>query len=307
MIRIEGLTKKYGNTVAVDNISFEVRTGEILGFLGPNGAGKTTTMKVVTCFMPPTEGDVRVDELSVLEDSLAIRRKIGYLPERNPLYEDMNVLDYLYYVADLREIPKGEKRTRIGSVVESCGLREMLHKDVGELSKGYRQRLGLAQALVHDPEILVLDEPTIGLDPNQIVEIRNLIRTLGREKTVLLSTHILSEVHATCDRVVIIDRGKIVADGTPAELQSSFQGKDRLFLELKGTNGFEGLLRSVPAVESVSVSTSGDTSKVHIEAAKGSDVREQLFRVAVQHNWVILEMRREQTSMEDVFRQLTEK
>jgi len=307
MIQIEGLTKKYGTTLAVDNISFEVKTGEILGFLGPNGAGKTTTMKVITCFMPPTEGDVLVDGLSVLEHSLAIRQRIGYLPEQNPLYNDLNVLDYLQYVAELRDIPSQDRNRRIGGVVGSCGLREVLHKDVGELSKGYRQRLGLAQAMVHDPEILVLDEPTIGLDPNQIVEIRNLIRTLGKEKTVILSTHILPEVQATCDRVVIIDRGKIVADGTPEQLQAGFQGKDRLFLELKGTDGFEDRLKLVAGVDNVSVTRGERSSKVRIEAAKGSDVREELFRLAVEQGWVILEMRREQTSLEEVFRQLTEK
>jgi ABC-2 type transport system ATP-binding protein len=307
MIQIESLTKKYGTTVAVNDISFKVQTGEILGFLGPNGAGKTTTMKVITCFMSPTEGNVLVDDLNVQEDSLAIRQKIGYLPEQTPLYVDMNVVDYLYYVAELREIPKGEKKKRIGGVIDVCGLGEMLHKNIGELSKGYRQRVGLAQAMVHDPEILVLDEPTIGLDPNQIVEIRNLIKTLGKEKTVILSTHILPEVQATCDRVAIINRGKIVADGTPQELQSSFQGKDRLYLELKGANGFLDHLRLLPGVDSVvALSVKDDTTKFQIETTKGNDVRERVFHLAVQQNWTLLEMHREQTSLEEVFRELTE-
>jgi len=208
-IAVRNLTKLYGDEKAVDDISFDVGTGEILGFLGPNGAGKTTTMKIITCYMPQTAGSVEVDGLSTLDHSMEVRRKIGYLPELNPLYLDMNVLEYLEYTARLHGLRNKQLRQRQNEMVEVCGLQDVRHKDIGELSKGYRQRVGLAQSMIHDPEVLILDEPTSGLDPNQIVEIRNLIRRLGSAKTVILSTHILSEVQATCNRVIIINEGSI--------------------------------------------------------------------------------------------------
>ena len=213
-IVVNNLTKKFGTQRAVDNISFEVKTGEILGFLGPNGAGKTTTMKIITCFMAQNDGDVKVNDLSILEDQDEIKKLIGYLPENNPLYTDMPVLEYLEFVAELQNVPKNKISNRIAEMVNVCGLDVEKHKKIGELSKGYKQRVGLAQAMIHDPDILILDEPTSGLDPNQIVEIRKLIRKLGKQKTVILSTHILPEVEATCDRILIINNGKIVADGT---------------------------------------------------------------------------------------------
>ncbi|MCC6396317.1 MAG: ATP-binding cassette domain-containing protein, partial [Bacteroidetes bacterium] len=227
-ISVRNLTKVYGEQKAVDDISFDVNTGEILGFLGPNGAGKTTTMKILTCYMPPTMGSVQVDGLSIDEHSLEVRKKIGYLPEMNPLYHDMNVLDYLEYSAQLHGLRKGAVHHRIKEMVRVCGLESVRHKDIGEMSKGFRQRVGLAQAMIHDPEVLILDEPTSGLDPNQIVEIRNLIKELGQAKTLILSTHILSEVQATCDRVLIINEGKIVADGSPEKLQQEFHGAESL-------------------------------------------------------------------------------
>ena len=203
-ITVNNLTKKFGTQRAIDNISFNVETGEILGFLGPNGAGKTTTMKIITCYMAPNEGDVKVNDLSILENQEDIKRKIGYLPENNPLYNDMPVLEYLEFVAELQNVPKEKVSGRIGEMVHICGLNVEKHKKIGELSKGYKQRVGLAQAMIHDPEILILDEPTSGLDPNQIVEIRKLIRHLGKQKTVILSTHILPEVEATCDRIITV-------------------------------------------------------------------------------------------------------
>jgi ABC-2 type transport system ATP-binding protein len=212
-ITVRNLTKVYGAQKAVDSISFDVKTGEILGFLGPNGAGKSTTMKVITCFLPQTSGTVEVDGLSTIDRSLDVRKKIGYLPENNPLYHEMNVLEYLEYAAQLHGMKGSAINGRIKEMVHVCGLETVRHKDIGELSKGFRQRVGLAQAMIHEPDVLILDEPTSGLDPNQIVEIRNLIKQLGRAKTVILSTHILSEVQATCDRVLIINEGKIVADG----------------------------------------------------------------------------------------------
>ena len=310
-IAVHNLTKLYGEQKAVDDISFDVKTGEILGFLGPNGAGKTTTMKIITCYMPPTSGDVQVDGLDNAEHSLEVRKKIGYLPEMNPLYLDMNVVDYLEYSAQLHGMKGNSTSHRLKEMVHTCGLEDVRHKDIGELSKGYRQRVGLAQAMIHDPEVLILDEPTSGLDPNQIVEIRNLIKQLGRAKTVILSTHILSEVQATCTRVLIINEGKIVADGTPEQLQQEFHGAESLTLELKTSltdpvNDISPKLQSVGSVTAVELLSAKDSSSrftLHVE--KNADIREPLFRLAVAQGWVILEMHRKTTSLEEVFHKLT--
>ena len=310
-IAVRNLTKSYAGQKAIDDISFDVRTGEILGFLGPNGAGKTTTMKIITCYMPPNAGTVEVDGLDIAERSLEVRRKIGYLPEMNPLYMDMNVLDYLEYAGRLHAIALPDIPGRIKEMVEVCGLEQVRHKDIGELSKGYRQRVGLAQAMIHDPEVLILDEPTSGLDPNQIVEIRNLIRRLGQAKTVILSTHILSEVQATCDRVLIINDGTIVADGTPSELQREFTGGERISLELKAPkiNPLEEILPKLRIIAYVKNATlvahEQDLCTVELEVEKGADVREAAFRLAVSENWVLLEMHRHATSLEEVFHKLT--
>jgi ABC-2 type transport system ATP-binding protein len=291
----------------VDGVSFDMKKSEILGFLGPNGAGKTTTMRVITCYLPPTSGTVEVDGLDVTTHSLEVRRRIGYLPESAPLYADMNVVDYLMFVAEMRQVPVGERRRRVRSAIDACALGEVLQKNVGQLSSGYRQRTGLAQAILHDPQILVLDEPTRGLDPNQIVEIRQLIRDLGREKTVIFSTHILSEVEAMCDRVVIINKGKLVFDGAKSELQYGMSGKERVFVELRAGNGDPAeRLRRLGGIEGVQVvSREGGLTRLHVEAPRGADVREAIFDTAVEQGWKVLEMRRQTTSFEDVFRELT--
>lgn len=308
MISIRHLTKVYGTQTAVNNVSFEVSRGEIVGFLGPNGAGKTTTMKVVTCFMPPTSGEVFVDGFSVTENSMEVRRRIGYLPELNPLYGDMNVVDFLRYVADLREIERSSQNARIREMVEICGLQDVLHKNIAELSKGYRQRVGLAQAMIHNPPILILDEPTIGLDPNQVQDIRVLIKKLGREKTVILSTHILSEVQATCDRAVIIHRGNIVADSSLADLQRDLEGRAVITLELLApSDGVVARLQQVPGVDDVRElhddRATGRTFRITAKA--GADPREELFRAAVNSGWVIIGLTREVRSLEEIFHQLT--
>jgi ABC-2 type transport system ATP-binding protein len=310
-IAVHNLTKYYGSERAVNDISFEARTGEILGFLGPNGAGKTTTMKIITCYMPPSAGTVEVNGFNIAEHSLDVRRKIGYLPELNPLYLDMNVLEYLDYSARLHGMDKAALAGRMREMVDVCGLGDVRHKDIGELSKGYRQRVGLAQAMIHDPEILILDEPTSGLDPNQIVEIRKLIRQLGSAKTVILSTHILSEVHATCDRVVIINDGSIVADGTPAQLQQQFRGSELITIEAHAQiadaeREIASKLRALAHVEAVHY-TGGENSvyRFEVHAAKGNDIREALFRLAVAEGWVLLELSRKGTSLEEVFHALT--
>lgn len=310
-ITVRNLTKLYGQEKAINDISFDVKTGEILGFLGPNGAGKTTTMKIITCYMPPSKGTVSVDDYNIADHSLEVRRKIGYLPEMNPLYLDMNVMEYLEYSAQLHQMDKAQIRQRMREMVDVCGLTEVRHKDIGELSKGYRQRVGLAQAMIHDPDVLILDEPTSGLDPNQIVEIRNLIRKLGRAKTVVLSTHILSEVQATCNRVIIVNEGKIVANGTPGQLQNEFRGAEIVTVELKANveNGMTDIFPKVKGlsyVENVEYhSPSPGVHRLVITSVKGEDIREQIFRQAVNEKWVLLEMHREATSLEEVFHKLT--
>ncbi|MFH2055939.1 MAG: ATP-binding cassette domain-containing protein [bacterium] len=306
MIEVKNLTKNYGDTKAVDDITFTVPTGQVLGFLGPNGAGKTTTVRIITCYMPPTSGSVTVDGLDVIEQSLEVRRKIGYLPESAPLYPEMEVIEYLDFIWALRGGEKSQRGRRIKQVVEVCGLGDVIAKNVDELSKGYRQRLGLAQAMIHNPEILVLDEPTVGLDPNQIVEIRNLIKTLGREKTVILCTHILSEVEATCDNVIIIDNGSIVANGTPEMLQGSFAGKAIINLEInQSPDTVRPILGEIPGIDEVKAIAGNGTARCQIICAKSADPREAIFNTAVANQWVLLEMKREVSSLEDVFRQLT--
>ncbi len=307
MIEVRNLTKRYGPERAVDDISFEVRRGEVLGFLGPNGAGKSTTMKVITCYLPPTEGTVVVDGKDVRSDSLAVRGKVGYLPESTALYHDMVTYDYLRFVASMRGIPDDQHSARIAEMVDVCGLEAVLGKRIDALSKGYRQRVGLAQAMIHDPPILILDEPTSGLDPNQIIEIRELIRRIGQEKTVILSTHILSEVQASCDRVLIIHRGKLVADGTPEDLQASFSGGQTVVVGV--LNGEPDVGERMSAIEGVRVLGREDApngeSLWTVSAEGSADIRPDLFRLAVDHGWTLTELHREQVNLEDVFRQLT--
>ncbi len=310
-IAVTNLSKYFGDVRAVDGISFTIPSGQILGFLGPNGAGKTTTMRMITSYFAPTEGTVEIDGLDIRTHETAVRKIVGYLPEQNPLYSDMNVLDYLEYSGSLQGIPKRDLAARVKDMVGVCGLSEVKHLDIGQLSKGYRQRVGLAQAMIHDPKILILDEPTSGLDPNQIAEIRKLIKSLGKEKTLVLSTHILPEVQATCDRVLIINRGKIVADGSPTELQGSFQGKDRLHVEVKSTDGVSldditQTLSKLPNIETVKPAPDrGQDLRVIVETNKGLDVREQVYRACVDKSWVLIELHRVQTSLEEVFHELT--
>ncbi len=311
-ISVKNLSKHYGATRAVNDISFDIETGEILGFLGPNGAGKTTTMKVLTCFIPPNNGTVEVDGYNIQGHSLEVRKKIGYLPETNPLYMDMNVLEFLNFSAKLQGMRDPELSQRRKEMVDVCGIGEVRHKDIGELSKGYRQRVGLAQAMIHNPDLLILDEPTSGLDPNQIVEIRNLIKRLGLAKTVILSTHILGEVQATCGKVIIINRGGIVADGTIDQLSESFRGGEIVDLELKADvedpmKEIYPKFNELPEAQSVELVSSDDgTHKFLINSPKGTDLREDVFRIVVDNKWIMLGMQRKSTSLEEVFHQLTQ-
>ena len=306
-ILVENLTKQYGPQKAVDDISFQVNTGEILGFLGPNGAGKTTTMKIVTCFMAPSGGDVKVNDFSIHNNPEEIKKKIGYLPENNPLYYDMPVMEYLDFVGELQGIDKSKIQNKIEEMVHVCGLNAEKHKKIGELSKGYRQRVGLAQAMIHDPEILILDEPTTGLDPNQIIEIRKLIRHLGKQKTVILSTHILPEVEATCDRILIINKGKIVADGTPETLRKQAQGNEVLRVQIADSTNRDSVISSLQSLETVNLvdPVINTNDSYVIQSKEGASSRRALFNLCVQQKWVLTEMTPIETKLEDIFRELT--
>ncbi len=298
-VKIEQLTKIYGTQRAVDAIDFEIKTGEILGFLGPNGAGKTTTMKMITAYLPPTEGKVFVDGIDVVEDSLAAQSLIGYLPEHNPLYKEMYVKEYLAFVARLYKINQPKKR--IEELIEMTGLGREQHKLIGALSKGYRQRVGLAQAMIHDPKVLILDEPTSGLDPNQLAEIRSLIKQMGEKKTVIFSTHIMQEVQALCDRVIIINQGRLVADDPIERLQSRMAGEHLITLGFSKKVGKEKLER----IDGITkVETLGD-NRWRLTSTTKKDVREAIFRLAVELDAPLLEMHKDELSVEDVFRQLT--
>lgn len=309
MIEVRELTKSYGTTVAVNQVTFEAHAGEVLGFLGPNGAGKTTTMRILTCYLSADAGSATVAGYDVFEESVEVRKHIGYLPESAPLYTDMGVIEYLNFMTQVRSVPKSQRKERIRTVIDTCGLEDVIQKDIGELSKGYRQRVGLAQSLIHDPPILILDEPTSGLDPSQIIEIRNLIRNIGQEKLVLFSTHILPEVSATCSRILIINNGKIVANGTPEELSSQAKGEEIVHITIRGTQ--EPIEAQLKELEFVSqwncVGIDDGTVSYEISAAQGSDTAEALFHVVVENGWSLRELRQESANLEDVFLNLTDK
>lgn len=304
-IVIENLTKRYGVQKAVDNISLRVATGEILGFLGPNGAGKTTTMKIITNFITADEGEVYIGGRSLRDDPLEIKRHIGYLPENNPLYQEMPVIDYLEFCALINNIEKHRVAGRVAEMIRITGLNSEKHKKIAELSKGYRQRVGLAQAMIHDPEILILDEPTSGLDPNQIAEIRKLIRELGREKTVILSTHILPEVEATCDRIFIINKGRLVADGTAESLRKKAQGSDILRVRIEDGD-INQIFKALQSLKAVSMVDFADRQKNRFDVhCRSEEVKRDIFRLCVERNWVLTEITPFETRLEDIFRELT--
>ena len=303
---VKNLTKYYGQQRAVDNLTFEVKTGEILGFLGPNGAGKTTTMKAIAGYITPTDGSITVGKYSVADNPTKVKQLIGYLPEHNPLYTDMTVIDYLRYMAQLQRIRTDKINDRILEMVNVCGLEGEKHKRIGELSKGYRQRVGLAQALIHDPQVLILDEPTTGLDPNQIVEIRELIRRIGREKTIILSSHILAEVEATCNRILIINKGHIVADGTAEQLRRAEQGAElvKITIEDADCNLVINTLRQVDTIDFVdTINGKNDSFEVH--GKPGTSCRRDIYTTCVENGWLLTELTPVETKLEDVFRELT--
>ena len=309
MIEVENLTKRYGPTLAVSDVSFQVQKGEILGFLGPNGAGKTTTMRIITGFLSPSAGRVSVAGIDVAESPLEAKRHIGYLPENPPVYTDMTVNEYLAFVSRIKGVPRGELKKRIGEVSEKCSVADVQHRQIGKLSKGYRQRVGLAQALIHNPDVLILDEPTAGLDPKQIIETRQLIKGLAGQHTVILSTHILPEVSKTCQRVVVISKGAVVAMGAPDELTARLQGYGSVLVTVEGpAPEIMGKLQAVPGVtlvEPVDAAGSRVTLEVHTE--KNQEVRSELARAVVDSGWGLFELKASGMSLEDIFLKLTTK
>ena len=301
MIRVSRLTKDYGDRRAIDSLNFKVEQGEIIGFLGPNGAGKTTTMRILSGFIPPSSGTAEVAGYDVVDHSINVRRHIGYMPETVPLYPDLTVYDYLYYMASLRKLTS--KGDRIDSVLSAVRMQERADGYISNLSKGMRQRVGLAQALLHEPEVLILDEPTIGLDPAQIVEVRNMIKELGKERTILLSTHILSEAQQLCDRVIIINRGEIVAEDSTAGLQARLTGSKRIAVMVGGdADGLERVIRNVPGVERIISRVGG---RLEFISVPGSDPRAEVARQLVNQGYDLLEMLDVGLSLEEIFMQLT--
>jgi ABC-2 type transport system ATP-binding protein len=296
---VSELSKKYGDQIAVDHISFQVNKGDILGFLGPNGAGKSTTMKMITSYITPSEGNVDIDGISIYDNPIEVRKKVGYLPENNPLYNDMYVVEFLSFIAEIHGITS--PRARIDEVIALTGLGKEQHKIIGTLSKGYRQRVGLAQAIIHDPDVLILDEPTSGLDANQLTEIRQLIRDLGKNKIVIFSTHIMQEVEALCNRVLIINNGKLVADAPIDDLKQLISGSQKVIVEFENAQIQQEIFSKIPGL--INVQKNGNqfifTHNTH------SDIRKDIFQTSVKHNLTILEMRKDHESVEDIFRQLT--
>jgi ABC-2 type transport system ATP-binding protein len=307
MIEVKNLSKKFGNIVAVNGVSFTVNKGEVVGLLGPNGAGKTTTMRIVTCYLPATSGTALVAGFDVFENSLEVRKRVGYLPENAPLYLDMPVLDFLQFISAIRGIPKQETKSRIRKMVEVCGLESVINRDIGELSKGFRQRVGLAQSLIHDPETLILDEPTVGLDPTQIIEIRELIKEIGKEKTVILSSHILPEVSATCNRIIIIHKGEIVGSGTPDEMAQSSKKSEIIHITIKGPlEDIQRQLNGFPEVKEFKVASRDDgVNSFEIKSELGVDLSERLFFMVVNNRWVLTELKKEIVNLEEIFLKLT--
>ncbi len=307
MIKVKDLSKNYGTVEAVKSISFDLKDGEVIGFLGANGAGKTTTLKMMTGYLVPSEGSITVNGLDIINDTHAIQKQIGYLPELNPLYYEMRVFDYLEFLASIRNITGPLFKESLARVVEQCGLRGVVHKNISDCSKGYKQRIGLAAAMIHDPKILILDEPVTGLDPNQIIEIRSLIKSLGKEKLVFMSSHILQEIQATVDRIIIINQGEIVANGTNDELMTSFMGNVLLTMEVKGAkvDSIKHIQATLPNVKLVSYVKNKSIYTLQLEYDKNKDLREDIFKYAVKNKWTVLKMFPKTTDLEAIFINLT--
>jgi len=312
MIKVEGLSKRYARTTAVDNVSFEVKKGQIVGFLGPNGAGKTTTMRVLTCFLPPSSGSANVAGFDVVEQPMEVKKRIGYLPETPPLYPEMEVEEYLTFVAKLKGLPSGDIKRRVGEVSERCAVADVSQKLISKLSKGYRQRVGLAQAIIHNPDVLILDEPTSGLDPKQILDTRSLIKSLAGDHTIILSTHILPEVEQVCEHVIIINKGKVVATDTVHNLTNRLRGAEAVAVEVEGRNDqidkgtVQQRMEQVPGVSRVVYKESRDSRHLYeVESLQGRSIRPELARSIVESGWNLNELRSVSLSLEEVFLSLT--
>ena len=307
MIKVRDLSKNYGSVEAVKSVSFDLYDGEVIGFLGANGAGKTTTLKMMTGYLVPSKGSITVNGMDIIDDTHAIQQQIGYLPELNPLYYEMRVFDYLEFLASIRNITGSDFKKALSRVVEQCGLRGVVHKNISDCSKGYKQRIGLAAAMIHDPKILILDEPVTGLDPNQIIEIRSLIKSLGQEKLVFMSSHILQEIQATVDRIIIINQGEIVANGTNEELMTGFMGNVLLTMEVKGAkvDSIKHIQATLPNVKLVSHVKNKSIYTLQLEYDNNKDPREDIFKYAVQNKWTVLKMSPKTTDLEAIFRDLT--
>ncbi|OGS21643.1 MAG: hypothetical protein A3J83_01405 [Elusimicrobia bacterium RIFOXYA2_FULL_40_6] len=308
MIKAENLTKYYGQNLAVDNASFEINPGEIVGFLGPNGAGKTTTMRMLTGYLLPTSGKAKVLGMDIIDDSIEIREQTGYLPEMNPVYEEMAIPEYFEFIAAIREMDKTKIESRIREVIKICGLKDVLHNNINELSRGYKQRVGFASAIFHNPSVLILDEPTSGLDPNQAHDVRQLIKEFKKDKTVIISTHILSEAKMMCDRLLIINRGKIVADGTAKELESAYQGKEHIYLEIvspaEDIAVVEKKIKLLKSYEDLIIKEL-NTGRLGFEIESSTDLREAVSRLCSDNKWTIIELHRQSITLEEIFRKLT--
>jgi len=305
LLTLEGVSKRFGAVVAVDRVDFTIGRGEVVGFLGPNGAGKSTTMRMITQYLEPDQGGIQLDGIPLDDAGRAAKQRIGYLPENNPLYPDMLVAEYLDFIVRLREIPAATRRSAIDRAVARTGIESVFYRPIGDVSKGFRQRVGLAQAIVHEPDLLVLDEPTEGLDPNQRIEIRHLISEVGRDRTVILSTHVLSEVQHTCTRLLIISRGRLVADGPVGQLIARAQGLQQIAVEVEGTGVVEAL-RGLPGVTGMEDGGVRDgRARVTLTAAAQDDLRPAVFRLASERGWTLYELHQEAGSLEELFRQLT--
>jgi len=307
MIKVRDLSKNYGSVEAVKSVSFDLNDGEVIGFLGANGAGKTTTLKMMTGYLVPSKGSITVNGMDIIDDTHAIQQQIGYLPELNPLYYEMRVFDYLEFLASIRNITGSDFKKALSRVVEQCGLRGVVHKNISDCSKGYKQRIGLAAAMIHDPKILILDEPVTGLDPNQIIEIRSLIKSLGQEKLVFMSSHILQEIQATVDRIIIINQGEIVANGTNEELMTGFMGNVLLTMEVKGAkvDSIKHIQATLPNVKLVSHVRNKSIYTFQLEYDNNKDPREDIFKYALKNKWTVLKMSPKTTDLEAIFRDLT--
>tara|TARA_A100001037_G_scaffold13489_1_gene12479 strand:- start:52 stop:996 length:945 start_codon:yes stop_codon:yes gene_type:complete len=307
MIKVRDLSKNYGSVEAVKSVSFDLNDGEVIGFLGANGAGKTTTLKMMTGYLVPSKGSITVNGMDIIDDTHAIQQQIGYLPELNPLYNEMRVFDYLEFLASIRNITGSDFKKALSRVVEQCGLRGVVHKNISDCSKGYKQRIGLAAAMIHDPKILILDEPVTGLDPNQIIEIRSLIKSLGKEKLVFMSSHILQEIQATVDRIIIINQGEIVANGTNEELMTGFMGNVLLTMEVKGAkvDSIKHIQATLPNVKLVSHIRNKSIYTLQLEYDNNKDPREDIFKYALKNKWTVLKMSPKTTDLEAIFRDLT--